>query len=66
MKQPNDYTIEQIRETRHRISAAHGHDAEKLVNYYIELQKEFQQRDAKNRKTQSKISKPNKNLNTHF
>lgn len=39
MKQTNDAAIEQVRKVRHRISAAHEHDAEKLINYYIELQK---------------------------
>ena len=44
MKQKDDPTIERIRETRHRISAAHSHDPQKIVEYYLELQKKYQQR----------------------
>jgi hypothetical protein len=36
-----DEAIGQIREIRHRISEEHGHDPQKLVNYYIELQKQY-------------------------
>jgi hypothetical protein len=32
--------IRQIREVRHRISAEHGHDAKRLVAYYMELQRQ--------------------------
>jgi hypothetical protein len=39
-----DPAIEQIREVRHRISEEHGHDPQKLVDYYIELQKQYQSR----------------------
>ena len=39
-----DPAIEQIREVRHRISQEHGHDPQKLVSYYIELQKQYQSR----------------------
>ncbi|MCC5658160.1 hypothetical protein LC608_14400 [Nostoc sp. XA010] len=38
-----DEAISQIREVRHTISAEHGHDPQKLVNYYIELQKQYPQ-----------------------
>lgn len=48
MKQMSNLTIEQIREARRRISAAHEHDAEKLVNYYIQLQKKYQQHSKEN------------------
>ena len=44
MKQKDDPTIERIRETRHRISAAHNHDPQKIVEYYLELQKKYKQR----------------------
>jgi hypothetical protein len=37
-----DPAIEQIREVRHRISEEHGHDPQKLVDYYVELQKQYQ------------------------
>lgn len=44
MKQKDDPTIERIRETRHRISEEHGHDPQKVVEYYLELQKKYKQR----------------------
>lgn len=40
----NDPVIDQIRETRHQISEEHTHDPEKLVAYYIELQKKYRDR----------------------
>ena len=39
-----DPAIERIREVRHRISEEHGHDPQKLVSFYIELQKQYQAR----------------------
>ncbi|WP_446877704.1 hypothetical protein [Phormidesmis sp. 146-33] len=36
-----DEAITQIRRVRHTISQEHGHDPQKLVNYYIELQKQY-------------------------
>lgn len=36
-----DPTIDQIREIRHRISREHGHDPDRLVAYYAELDKGF-------------------------
>lgn len=36
-----DDAIAQIREVRHRISKECGHDSQRLVNYYIELQKQY-------------------------
>jgi hypothetical protein len=39
-----DPGIEWIREVRHRISEEHDHDPQKLVNYYMELQKQYQHR----------------------
>ena len=44
MKQKDDPTIDRIRETRHRISEAHSHDPQKVVEYYIELQKKYKRR----------------------
>jgi hypothetical protein len=38
----NDSTIEEIREIRHQISQKNDHDPYKLINYYLELQKEYQ------------------------
>jgi len=62
MKQTSDLTIEQIREARQRISAAQGHDAEKLVNYYIELQKKYQQRNKEIQEARVNPLKPNNSL----
>ena len=62
MKQTSDLTIEQIREARHRISAAQGHDAEKLVNYYIELQNKYQQRSTETQEARANLPKPNNSM----
>jgi hypothetical protein len=40
----NDPVIDEVREVRHRISARFGHDPEKLVAYYMELQKQYEGR----------------------
>jgi len=40
----SDPVIDEIREVRHRISARFGHDPAKLVAYYMELQKQYQDR----------------------
>jgi hypothetical protein len=45
MKQtPTDPVIAEIREVRHRISARFDHDPARLVTYYMELQKQYQDR----------------------
>lgn len=36
-----DPTIDRIREVRHQISERFGHDPEKVVAYYAELEKEY-------------------------
>jgi hypothetical protein len=36
-----DEAISHIREIRHQISAEHQHDPKKLVDYYIQLQKQY-------------------------
>ena len=43
MKTTEDEPIERIRRTRHEISAQHGHDPRRLVEYYMELQKAHEQ-----------------------
>lgn len=48
MSQKDDPTIERIREARHRISEAHNHDPQKVVEYYIELQKKYERRIVEN------------------
>ena len=45
MKQSkSDPVIDEVREVRHRISARFDHDPAKLVAYYMELQKQYQDR----------------------
>jgi hypothetical protein len=39
-----DPVIDEIREVRHSISARFGHDPSRLVAYYMELQKRYQDR----------------------
>jgi hypothetical protein len=41
---PADPVIDEIREVRHRISARFDHDPARLVAYYMELQKSYQDR----------------------
>ena len=40
----NDPVIDEIQEVRHRISARFDHDPAKLVTFYIEMQKQYQNR----------------------
>ena len=45
MKQSQaDPVIDEVREVRHRISARVDHDPARLVAYYIELQKRYEDR----------------------
>lgn len=44
LKPRDDPTIARIRETRHQISERFGHDPQKLVAYYIGLQRKYQDR----------------------
>ena len=44
MKAKDDPTITRIREARHRISEDCGHDPQKIVEYYVELQKKYKER----------------------
>ena len=37
----DDPTIERIRKARRNISEAHGHDPERLIRYYMELQQQY-------------------------
>ena len=40
----NDPVIDEIREVRHRISARFDHDPTQLVSFYLEIQKQYQDR----------------------
>ena len=45
MKQKlGDPVIEEVREVRHRISARFGHDPTQTVAFYMETQKQYQDR----------------------
>ena len=45
MKQKlSDPVIDEIREVRHRISARFDHDPTRLVAFYMELQKQYEDR----------------------
>lgn len=51
MKQTkSDPVIDEVREVRHRISARFGHDPARLVAYYIDLQKQYEDRLLKTEK----------------
>lgn len=39
-----DEAIQEIRNTRHKISEEHGHDTKALLDYYKELEKEYADR----------------------
>lgn len=40
----DDATIARIREVRHKISEAHGHDPKRVIDYYIQLQEKYKDR----------------------
>jgi len=44
MKQKTDPVIDEIREVRHRISERFGHDPQRLVAYYMEMQEQYRDR----------------------
>jgi hypothetical protein len=41
MNETQDLAILRIREVRYRISEQYGHDPQRLINYYLELQQKF-------------------------
>ena len=43
-RNPSNPVIDEIREVRHRISARFGHDPTQLVAFYMEMQKQYQDR----------------------
>jgi hypothetical protein len=44
MKPKPDPVIDEVREVRHRISERFGHDPERLVAHYMELQEQYRDR----------------------
>jgi len=43
-KLPPDPVIDEIRKVRHEISARFGHDPKRLVEHYLELQQQYEER----------------------
>ena len=44
MKAKDDPTIERIRKARHKISKECGHDPQRIVEYYSQLQEKYKDR----------------------
>jgi hypothetical protein len=44
MNEKQDVVIARIREVRHRISEQYGHDPQRIIAYYLELQQQFTER----------------------
>ena len=53
----SDPVIDEIREVRHRISARFDHDPAQLVAYYMELQKQYQDRLIEPRKSSNALTR---------
>ena len=61
MRTKDDPTITRIRDARRRVSERCGHDPQEVVDYYIELQRQYQHRlviDASQKAVRSKPGKP--------
>lgn len=58
----NDQAISQIRQIRHMISEEHEHNPQKLVNYYIQLQKQYPHLIQYNQHTELVKSAPQKDI----
>jgi hypothetical protein len=58
MKPKDDPTITRIREARHRISQECEHDPQKIVEYYVELQKKYQERIINGSEQETRPSEP--------
>jgi hypothetical protein len=54
----DDPAIAKIREVRHQISAEHDHDPRKVVEYYIEMQKQYQARLIEGLEDEEKENRP--------
>ncbi|MDQ3255725.1 MAG: hypothetical protein M3R15_17810 [Acidobacteriota bacterium] len=54
----DDPAIAKIREVRHRISAEHDHDPRKVVEYYIEMQKQYRERLVERSADEEKHNQP--------
>ena len=59
MKQTkSDPVIDEIREVRHRISARFEHDPTQLVAFYMEMQKQYQDRLMETAKSTERNDQP--------
>ena len=59
MKQTkSDPVIDEIREVRHRISARFEHDPTQLVTFYMEMQKQYQDRLMETAKSTERNDQP--------
>jgi hypothetical protein len=58
MKVKDDPTITRIREARRQISKEYGHDPQKIVEYYAELQKKYQDRIIRDSEEETTPSTP--------
>ena len=54
----SDAVIDEIREVRHRISARYGRDPTRLVAFYIELQKQYQDRLIETERSIERLDQP--------
>ena len=54
----SDAVIDEIREVRHRISARYGHDPTRLMAFYIELQKQYQDRLIETERSIERLDQP--------
>ncbi len=52
----DDPVIERIRDVRRKISEAHGHDTERLIRHYQEMQKKVKQRIFKKEVKQNNVA----------
>ena len=54
----HDPVIAEVREVRHRMSARLGHDLIRLVAFYMEMQKEWQDRLSETAKNAGRSGQP--------
>ena len=58
MKAKDDPTITRIREARHKISEEFGHDPQRMIEYYSELQRKYQGRIISNPEEETLPNEP--------
>jgi uncharacterized protein with NRDE domain len=60
MQLKDDPAITEIRETRHKISEEFGHDPQRIVAYYMELQRKEEEQRQLNQPETKQILEPAK------